>query len=576
MKTLLITTQNIFQQDDILLARQKARQIAALLMFDTHQQTKIAAAVSEIARELRTFTRGGTLEYHLQSSERPMFLIHVTPQDQAKFTSLLNESKSSFRSASGLVNARRLLDYFSVSKNASESRTAIFGKCLNSDASVELLMETIQENLGTLPQNAELEIEALNQELLRTIEALQKRQEEVTQLNTELEETNRGVVVLYTELDDKAESLRKADQLKTRFLSHMSHEFRTPLNSILGLGRLLLDRMDGTLTPEQEKQITFIISSAQGLNELVNDLLDIAKIEAGKIELHLSRFSVFEMFGTLRGMFRPLQTNPFVVLNFLDVSSFPEIYNDEAKISQILRNYISNALKFTEKGEVRVSAELDPSGGNLIFAVTDTGIGIPAEEQPYLFQEFSQLETPLQKKTKGTGLGLALCRKLSELLGGTVYLTSEPGNGSTFFLKLPALLSGTKAEAAADSRVHSSSVLIVDDDEVWRYLVKGWLDQAGYQVLEATNGKEGLKLAEAKKPDLILLDLNMPELNGFEFLKKLRSNPQTEFIPVIVSTSKILEPEELSFLEKHSTVVLGKDGLTRQEALRSFAKVNIK
>jgi len=232
-------------------------------------------------------------------------------------------------------------------------------------------------------------------------------------LNRELEDTNRGVMALYAELDEKAASLQQANELKTRFLSNTSHEFRTPLNSIMSLSRLLLERMDGELTPEQEKQVTLIQKSAAGLLELVNDLLDLAKVEAGKIVVHLGEFEVSELFASLRGMLRPLIAhNSSVSLVFEEPVGIPMLHTDEGKVAQILRNLISNAIKYTEFGEVRVAAVREDN--NIVFSVTDTGIGINAEDTEYIFEDYIQLDSQIQKQVKGTGLGLPLSRKLAE------------------------------------------------------------------------------------------------------------------------------------------------------------------
>jgi signal transduction histidine kinase len=202
------------------------------------------------------------------------------------------------------------------------------------------------------------------------------------------------------ELDERAEQLRKAGELKTRFLSNLSHEFRTPLNSILALSRLLLDRIDGELTAEQERQVGYVRRSAESLLELVNDLLDLAKIEAGKVEVKATSFRVSSLFGALRGALRPLQVSPSVELIFDSADDMPELLTDEAKLAQILRNLISNALKFTEKGEIRVRAQYEAEPELAIFSVRDTGIGIAPEDQTRIFEEFSQVNTRLQKKPR--------------------------------------------------------------------------------------------------------------------------------------------------------------------------------
>jgi signal transduction histidine kinase len=267
---------------------------------------------------------------------------------------------------------------------------------------------------------------------------------EIEALRVELDETNRGVVALYAELDDKAAALREVSDLKGRFLSYMSHEFRTPLGAIRSMARLLLDRIDGALTQEQEKQVKFIQSSALELSEMVDDLLDLAKIEAGRISISPAWFDLVDLFAALRGMFKPIITNNRVLLAFEEPVEVPRVYSDDKKLSQILRNFISNALKFTPGGEVRVTAEGKPPGW-VTFAVIDTGIGIAPEHLSTLFQDFIQLDSPLQKRWRGTGLGLSLSKRLAELLGGRVEVQSQLGRGSTFSVTIPSQFSASEA-----------------------------------------------------------------------------------------------------------------------------------
>ena len=267
------------------------------------------------------------------------------------------------------------------------------------------------------PGDAAGELRQQNSELLLSLQDLRRQREELAHLNQELQDTNRGVVALYAELDERAEHLRRADELKTRFLSNMSHEFRTPLNSILALTRFLLDGTDGKLGDEQIKQVGFIRKSAENLSELVNDLLDLAKVEAGKTVMRPSEFSVQSLFGALRGMLRPLLAGDAVSLVFEEATDIPVLTTDEAKVSQILRNFISNALKFTEQGEVKVTAAYAAATDTITFSVSDTGIGIAPHNHDAIFQEFTQVENRLQHKYKGTGLGLPLSKRLAELLG---------------------------------------------------------------------------------------------------------------------------------------------------------------
>jgi len=259
---------------------------------------------------------------------------------------------------------------------------------------------------------------------------------EATALRAELDETNQGVLALYAELDTQAEELRQASDLKSRFLSYMSHEFRTPLGSILSIASLLTDELDGPLSPEQHKQVAFVSTAARELSDMVNDLLDLAKIEAGRISISPAWFDMFDLFSALRGMFRPIVDTTAVDLILEEPVGLPKLYTDDKKLAQILRNFISNSLKFTQRGEVRVSARLE-NEREVRFAVSDTGIGIPAELHAALFEDFVQVDSPLQKRLRGTGLGLSLCKRFAELLGGRVGLESEPGVGSTFYVVIP-------------------------------------------------------------------------------------------------------------------------------------------
>ena len=270
---------------------------------------------------------------------------------------------------------------------------------------------------------------------------------QIEALQMELDETNRGVVALYAELDDQAQQLQRATELKSRFLAYMSHEFRTPISSLRSLSRLLLDRIDGPLTTEQEKQVRFIESTAEEFADMVNDLLDLAKVEAGRVDISPAWFEMVDLFSALRGMFRPVLTNPDVSLVFEEPPNQWKLYTDNKMLSQILRNFISNALKFTPKGEVRISAR-ENGDQTVTFAVADSGIGIAPQFHAAIFEDFTQVDSPIQKRLRGTGLGLSLSRQLAELLGGKVALESALGQGSTFAVTIPLKLD--RAPASPD------------------------------------------------------------------------------------------------------------------------------
>jgi signal transduction histidine kinase len=266
---------------------------------------------------------------------------------------------------------------------------------------------------------------------------LQRVQDENVSLRAELEETNQGVLALYAELDEQASQLKQVSELKSRFLSYMSHEFRTPLGSILSMTQLLEGGIDGELNEEQLKQVRFISAATVELRDMVDDLLDLAKIEAGRISISPAWFDLMDLFSALRGMFRPLVEGAGNVdLLFEAPPSLPMLYTDDKKLAQILRNFISNALKFTPQGRVTVSVALEPDD-HLRFSVRDTGIGIPEHMLGALFEDFVQVDSPIQKRLRGTGLGLALCRRFAELLGGRVGVSSVVGQGSEFHVLLP-------------------------------------------------------------------------------------------------------------------------------------------
>ena len=445
---------NIGRQHDVVNARQRARQVAELLGFDVQAQTRIATAVSEIARNAVRYAGGGRVEFAVEGRSAPQLLAIAVRDHGPGITELPAILGGEYRSRTGLglglMGAKRLMDALEVETSASGGTVVTMRKVIPwrgeplTSASVAAIAE---ELVRYRPSEPLAEVMEQNQELLRTLEELRHRQEELERLSRELEDTNRGVVALYAELDDRADHLRRADELKSKFLSNMSHEFRTPLNSILALSRLLLDHVDGPLTEEQTRQVAFVRKAAEDLSELVNDLLDLAKVEAGKIVIRPVEFDVPHLFGALRGMLRPLLLTSSLSLVFEDAPEVPAIQSDEAKVSQILRNFISNALKFTEAGEIRVSARL-VGPDSVVFAVSDTGIGIAAEDLERIFEEFSQLDSPVQRRVRGTGLGLPLTRKLAALLGGRVTVESTPGQGSTFSLVLPLVYHPSDTEVA--------------------------------------------------------------------------------------------------------------------------------
>ncbi|ALF54873.1 histidine kinase [Nostoc piscinale CENA21] len=700
-----IFTVEIQYEQDVVQARQRTREISEQLGFAAQDQARLATAVSEIARNAFQYARGGTVEFSV-AGEPQTFVIRIQDQGQGiphLAEVLAGRYTSSTGMGLGIMGSRKLIDVFEIESLPGQGTTVVMSKKLSkrtpnfTDSQLQQIRETVMERS---PQNPYEEIQRQNQELLRAMAELRKREEELTQINRELEDTNRGVVALYAELDEKASSLQKVNELKTRFLSNMSHEFRTPLNSILSLSRMLLAQMDGDLTVEQEKQVTFIQKAANGLSELVNDLLDLAKVEAGKIEVRPSSFEVSDLFGTLRGMLRPLLVQESsVALIVEEPEGIAPLYTDEGKVAQILRNLVSNALKFTQQGEVRVSAVQNDH--TVTFSVSDTGIGIAIADQERIFEDFIQIESSLQKQVKGTGLGLPLSHKLAELLGGSISVKSELGQGSTFTASIPitypyttefptrlqpiASLEPTRLPILAvedhpetlfiyENHLQQSTyqliatrtlaqarqvlqqvrpmailldimlegqngwtflrelkgdettstipvlvitiidnekqalalgangflikpvdrlqlliklntlinqnkpqkILLIDDDPAYRYLMKQLLVNTPLSILEATNGREGLALAQREQPTAIVLDLEMPEFSGFDVLKELKHNSVTSSIPVIIHSSAQLDAQADRWLAKQSIAILSKETGSQTAAIAQLQEALVK
>lgn len=536
-------------ENDVVSTRQRARRLAELLGFDRRDQTRMATAVSELARNAFGYAGGGEAEFLIDLDSSPQVFTARISDSGPGIANLEDILNGDYRSATGmglgLVGARRLTDRFEIATEPNKGVKVSVGIELPKRggrmdrAGLVSIAKVLGKEDSADPLAA---LREQNRELIQALEEIRRKEEESRRLNQELGDTNRGVVALYAELDERAEQLRKASELKTRFLSNMSHEFRTPLNSILALSRLLSDRIDGELSAEQERQVGYIRRSAEALLELVNDMLDVSKVEAGKVDVRPIEFFVADLFGALRGALKPLLTNASVELTFEVARDCSRLYSDEAKVSQILRNLISNALKFTERGEVRVEAAFRAAERFIDFSVRDTGIGIAEQDLERIFEEFTQIDTKLQRKVKGTGLGLSLSRSLAKLLGGTLTVESELNKGSVFTLSIPASLSDGRRARALDGR--PKRVLLIDDDDTFRYVMRQIIsNEPQYQLLEAKDGEEGLRIARAEVPDVIILDLHMPAIDGFTVFQELVADPRTNLISVIVSTSLTINSE---------------------------------
>jgi signal transduction histidine kinase len=458
-----LLTLELRYEHDVVLARQRGRQVARLLGFDSQDQTRFATAISELARNAFEYGGGGKVSFAIEREDGGrQWMVALVRDEGPGIRDVQAILDGRYRSPTGMglgiLGARRHTERFRIDSapgrgTAVEIARALRGDIPPLDAAHAVRIADELARIGA--QTPFEEIQRQNQELLRALEEVRTRQAQVEHLNAELEATNRGVLALYAELDDRAQDLKRASEQKSHFLSDISHELRTPLTSVQNLARLLLDRTDGDLTQEQERQVTLIVHAVDTVTQLVNDLLDIAKIEAGRMTLRPSDFTVAELFGALQGICRPLLTSDWVVLSFDDRSGGAPLRTDDQRLAQILRNFISNSIKFTDRGEIRVTATAEGEA-LLRFSVSDTGIGIALDDRERIFQEYVQVDAPSQRRRPGTGLGLPLTRKLASLLGGHIELESEVGRGSTFSVVIPRRHPGWSAAEVEEQSLQSA------------------------------------------------------------------------------------------------------------------------
>ena len=525
------------QERHVVHARQRARDIASLLGFDHQDQVRLATATSEITRNAFRYAKEGVVEFFLGEDTHDLIIeVRDAGPGIANLQEVLSgqyESRTGL--GKGLIGTRRLMDGFDIATQPTGTRVTVRKALQPGQSSPAEQAKLIAAKLDHVEGDAFQEVERQNQDLLRTLAELREKQELLAQVNRELEDTNRGVVALYAELEQNATDLRRISDQKTSFLSNLSHEFRTPLNAILALCQILNSRSDGELSAEQEKQLGYIRKSASDLSALVDDLLDVAKVEAGKVDIRPSHFSVTDLFGGLRGMLRTLLTGTSVQLVFSGEENFPLLFTDEPKVSQILRNLIANALKFTERGHVHVSAQ--QAGNQVLFRVEDTGIGVAPQDQERIFAEFEQVSSHLQERVRGTGLGLPLSRRLAQLLGGTLHMTSEPGLGSTFTVVLPMHFSEGAEESPSEipvTQTQTPRVLLVEDNLETRFIHQSALKTTGCQLLFAKSVEETRLMVETESPAAIVLDRM---LNGFDALPLLEQLRVTGYRGAVIVVS---------------------------------------
>jgi signal transduction histidine kinase/CheY-like chemotaxis protein len=549
----------IAAEADVFAARQRGRTVAAVVGLDNQDQVRVATALSELCRELAGIGQPATVALGVSGGRAPRLEITATWS--------ITRAWADLEGTEGLAAATRLMDSCEVRMRTGKGEAVLTRRLRGStEPMTPERIDALRRQCRAAPAGSALEaLRIQNQDLLSALEDLKARQDDLVRANAELEETNRGVlalhaelseeleqtnqgvVALYAELDEATRQLRAASESKTRFWAGVSHELRTPLNSVLGLARLLLDTTADALTDEQRLQVELIRDSGATLLTLVNDLLDVARAEAGQIEVRFQLVDLGPLVERLSAALRPMVAADVELVVDVPRSGLV-LRTDPALVERVVVNLLSNAVKFTPHGCVRCAGAQD--GDTIEITVSDTGIGIPPEHQERVFEEFFQVPGPLQRARAGTGLGLSYARRVATVLGGSLALDSEPGRGTTLVLRLPVAL-------GADGLERYDDVLVVEDDPGFRAIAHSALQPFTQRITDAGSGAEALRLLAERRPDLVMLDVNIPEPDGRDVLGRMRSDPALRDIPVVVVTAAHLSAADLAVLS-NSAVVLDK------------------
>ncbi|BCA31334.1 response regulator [Metapseudomonas otitidis] len=468
--------------------------------------------------------------------------------------------------------------------------------------------EELEEQSRVL-RESQASLEAQQAELEQTNERLAEQAQEMAAQRDDLDDKNTALQQARLELEARAEELQRASRYKSEFLANMSHELRTPLNSSLILARLLADNPEGNLNDEQVKFAESIYSAGNDLLNLINDILDISKVEAGKLDLRAENAPVRRLVDGLRELFTPLAEQKALAFSVEVADDVPDqLCTDRQRVEQIIKNLLSNAIKFTDQGAVSLRVERVPEG--IAFAVRDSGIGIRADQLDLIFEAFRQADGTTNRRYGGTGLGLSISRDLAQLLGGSIQASSEPGRGSLFTLVLPehwtpaeeppAPLPAPKPSAPTppparpavvatlapathapiptfpDDRDQASSdercVLVIEDEPKFAQILYDLAHELGYRCLVAHGADEGFHLAERHAPDAILLDMRLPDEPGLSVLQRLKDTPRTRHIPV-----HVISVEDLSEAALHlGAVGYAVKPTTREQLKDVFARLEAK
>jgi signal transduction histidine kinase/CheY-like chemotaxis protein len=425
----------------------------------------------------------------------------------------------------------------------------------------------------------------------RQIQTLAKNLEQQNrELETQKNELNAQTVELNQqnlELDAQKRQLSEASRLKTSFISNMSHELRTPLNSVIALSGVLNRRLVHQIPDEECSYLEVIERNGKQLLALINDILDLSRIEAGREEIEVSQFDINDLVAEVVSVISPLARQKNIELLQQPAAGLPALSSDSDKCRHILQNLVGNAVKFTEAGRVEILVR--QAGEAIQVVVSDTGIGISEEHLTHIFDEFRQADSSTSRRFGGTGLGLAIAKKYALLLGGDVTVASSLGQGSVFTLGLPLFLAHNASPrkeaghgmdrkpvraAPPASEQAQKTILVVEDSEPAIIQLKDIFEEPAYRILVARNGHEALDVIQDTLPDAILLDLMLPGMDGFDLLKTVREAERTAQVPVLILTAKAITKDELKFLKRNNVhQLIQKGDINRAELLNAVASV---
>ena len=500
----------------------------------------------------------------------------LTTKDLTIITDIPADTIFSFPTVTGTFKPREIITFPIVRENNIVAIISLASINKFPDDTVELLNEIRMMLTARLHGVlAFQEITDISNKLDQQNHELDLKSKELVMQSDELKEYN-------IELKMQKKQVEDANHFKSAFLSNMSHELRTPLNSVIALSGVLSRKLNGTIPDDEYNYLGIIEKNGKQLLYLINDILDLSRIESGKEEINITRFNIYNLVQSIVESLQPLADEKGIQLINNIESNLPEIKNDSDKIHHIIQNIISNAVKFTEEGSVEITA--NRIDGEIHVSVTDSGIGIDTDYLPLIFDEFRQADEKATRKYGGTGLGLAIAKKYALLLDGNIDVKSKVGAGSVFTVKLPVAKQGavekhdipvtaytrTKfmGNNSEQQQGNGKTILLVEDSEPQIIQMSYILNQNGYNVRIAHNGKEALESIQIMTPDAMILDLMMPEVDGFEVLDSIRSQKETSQIPVLILTAKHITQDELFFLKgNHIHQIIYKGVVNRNELL---------